>query len=134
MQWRRRAHQGVMALYACAVLGSAAMVAGPALHDAKIHAAPGRGVATVTDQTWLRTYIDYETEDGRLVSPRDGVLYPTGLGPGQQVWVTYSKQNNELVKVEGRGWALSLIPALSVLAVSTLLAALAWFAVGRWVP
>lgn len=134
LQWRRRAHQGVMALYACAVLGSVAMVAGPALHDATIHADPGRGIATVTDQTWLRTYIDYETEDGRLVSPRDGVLYPTGLGPGQQVWVTYAKQNNELVKVEGRGWALSLIPALSVLAVSTFIAALAWFAVGRWVP
>lgn len=131
MRWRRRAHQAVMALYGCAVLGCVAMVAGPALHDAQIHANPGRGVATVTDQTRLRTYVEYETEDGRLVSPREGVLYPSGLGPGQQVWVTYAKNNTDLVKVEGRGWALSLIPALSVLAVATIIAALAWLAVGK---
>ena len=38
MRWRRRAHQVVLALYAFATLGSAAMVAGPALNDARIQA------------------------------------------------------------------------------------------------
>ena len=36
MRWRRRAHQVVLALYAFATLGSAAMVAGPALNDAPV--------------------------------------------------------------------------------------------------
>lgn len=134
MRWRRRAHQVVLALYAFATLGSVAMVAGPALNDARIQANPGRGTATVTETGPMRTFVEYQTEDGQLVSPPRGLLYPTGLGEGQQVWVTYDKTDPDLVKVEGRGWALALTPALSAWAVATLVAAGAWFAVGRWVP
>jgi len=134
MRWRRRAHQVVLALYAFATLGSVAMVAGPALNDARIQANPGRGTAIVTEAGPMRTFVEYQTEDGQLVSPPRGLLYPTGLGEGQQVWVTYDKTDPDLVKVEGRGWALALTPALSAWAVATLVAAGAWFAVGRWVP
>lgn len=134
MRWRRRAHQVVLALYAFATLGSVAMVAGPALNDARIQANPGRGTAIVTEAGRMRTFVEYQTEDGQLVSPPRGLLYPTGLGEGQQVWVTYDKTDPDLVKVEGRGWALALLPALSMWAVATLVAAAAWFAVGRWVP
>lgn len=134
MRWRRRAHQVVLALYAFATLGSVAMVAGPALNDARIQANPGRGTAIVTEAGPMRTFVEYQTEDGQLVSPPRGLLYPTGLGEGQQVWVTYDKTDPDLVKVEGRGWALALLPALSTWAVVTLVAAGAWFAVGRWVP
>ena len=134
MRWRRRAHQAVLALYAFATLGSVAMVAGPALNDARIQANPGRGTAIVTEAGRMRTFVEYQTEDGQLVSPPRGLLYPTGLGEGQQVWVTYDKTDPDLVKVEGRGWALALTPALSPWAVATLVAAGAWFAVGRWVP
>lgn len=134
MRWRRRAHQVVLALYAFATLGSVAMVAGPALNDARIQANPGRGTAIVTEAGPMRTFVEYQTEDGQLVSPPRGLLYPTGLGEGQQVWVTYDKTDPDLVKVEGRGWALALLPALSMWAVATLVAAGAWFAVGRWGP
>lgn len=134
MRWRRRAHQVVLALYAFATLGSVAMVAGPALNDARIQANPGRGTAIVTEAGRMRTFVEYQTEDGQLVSPPRGLLYPTGLGEGQQVWVTYDKTDPDLVKVEGRGWALALLPALSMWAVATLVAAAAWFAVGRWGP
>ncbi len=134
MRWRRRAHQLVLALYACAVLACAAMVLGPMLNDASIDSNPGRGIATVTDTSRLRTYIEYIDEDGNLVSPQGGLLYPTGLGQGQQVWVTYAKSDPDLVKVEGRAWTLALSPALSTLAVATLVAAAAWFAVSRWIP
>lgn len=133
MRWRRRAHQLVLALYACALLGCVAMVVGPLLNDASIAANPGRAIATVTD-TGLRTFVQYTDEDGQVITPRGGLLYPTGLGEGQQVWVTYAKDNPDLVKVEGRAWTLSLIPALSVWAAATLLAVAAWFAVSRWVP
>ncbi|WP_269508437.1 DUF3592 domain-containing protein [Corynebacterium faecium] len=134
MRWRRRAHQVVLALYAFATLGSVAMVAGPALNDARIQANPGRGTAIVTEAGRMRTFVEYQTEDGQLVSPPRGLLYPTGLGEGQQVWVTYDKTDPDLVKVEGRGWALALLPALSMWAVATLVAAAAWFAAGRWAP
>ena len=126
MRWRRRAHQVVLALYVFATLGCVAMVGGPALNDAHIHADPGRGTATVTEAGRMRTFVEYQTEDGQLVSPPGGVLYPTGLGEGQQVWVQYAQDNPDLVKVEGREWTLAIIPALSVGVVATLITAVLW--------
>lgn len=131
MRVRRRLQQLVLALYAAAILAAAAMVLGPAINDARIHADPGRGIATVVRVEGSRTTVEYEGEDGKLYSPRTGLLYPSGLGEGQRVWVTYAKSDPDLVKVEGRGWALSLLPAASVAVVATLLAAAAWTAVTR---
>ena len=90
---RHRLQQLVLALYAAAMLGVVAMVAGPMINDATIHADPGRGRATVTNVTLVRTSVEYQDEEGRLYSPQVGLLYPTGLGEGQQVWVTYAKSN-----------------------------------------
>ena len=39
------------------------------------------------------------------------------------MWVTYAKDNPDLVKVEGREWTLSIIPSLSVALVTTVIAA-----------
>ena len=132
INWRRRLLQLVLVLYACAMLGAVAMVAGPALNDARIMATPGRGMATVTQVGLLRTSVEYQDEQGRYHSPRYGLLYPTGLGEGQRVWVTYAKTDPELVKVEGRGWNLALIPALSVALVSTGAAVGAYTGVNAW--
>lgn len=126
---RRRLHQLIIVLYACAMLGSIAMVAGPAYNDYAISRDPGRGIATVTGVSWTRTSVDYQDEAGDFHSPQRGLLYPSGLGDGQQVWVTYAKRNPDIVKVEGRGWTLAIVPALSVGAVSTLIAAAAWLGV-----
>ena len=130
INWRRRLLQLVIALYACAMLGVVAMIAGPALNDARIMQSPGRGMATVTEVGALRTSVEYQDEQGRYHSPRYGLLYPSGLGEGQRVWVTYSTADPGLVKVEGRGWTLAIIPALSVAVVSTLVAAAALYGVG----
>lgn len=127
----RRGRQLVLLLYVAALLGAVAMVIGPALNDRTIGADPGRALATVTDTGWLRTTIDYRDEDGIYHSPPTGLLYPTGLGEGQRVWVTYAKSDPDLVKVEGREWTLSIIPALSVALVTTVIAAVLWWAVGR---
>lgn len=134
IQWRRRAQQVVLALYACAILGVVAMVAGPALNDWLIMRDPGRGMGTITGVSAVRTAVEYQDEAGRLHSPPAGLLYPTGLEEGQRVWVTYAKQDPNLVKVEGRGWALSLLPAGSVFVVATLVAAGLWKLVGRLTP
>ncbi|MDO5512335.1 DUF3592 domain-containing protein [Corynebacterium sp.] len=127
----RRGRQLVLLLYVAALLGVVSMVLGPALNDRAINADPGRALATVTGTSWLRTTIDYRDEDGIYHSPPTGLLYPTGLGEGQRVWVTYSKADPDLVKVEGREWTLSIIPALSVALVTTVVAAVLWWAVGR---
>lgn len=129
MTARRRLHQLIIVLYLCAMLGSVAMVAGPALNDYTIARDPGRGIATVTGTGLTQTSVDYQDEDGRFHSPQRGLLYPSGLGDGQQVWVTYARSNPDIVKVEGRGWTLAVIPALSVGAVSTVVAAAAWLGV-----
>ena len=129
---RRRAHQLVLVLYIFAVLGCAAMVIGPALNDRTINNNPGRALATVVDVGTLRTSVEYQGDDGRLHSPKTGLLYPSDLGEGQRVWVTYAKDNYDLAKVEGRKWTLSLIPALSTLAVASAIAAGLWWLVSRW--
>ncbi|WIM68047.1 DUF3592 domain-containing protein [Corynebacterium breve] len=128
---RRRLHQLIMVLYASAMLGSVAMVMGPVINDVVIMSDPGRGMATVTGVSPVRTAVDYQDETGRYHSPPQGLLYPTGLGEGQRVWVTYAKSNPDLVKVEGRTWRLAVVPALSVAVVSTVIAAAAWVAVTR---
>ena len=134
IQWQRRAGQLVLGLYLAAMLGAVAMVGGAAMNDARIMADPGRGIATVTGVSAMRTSIEYQDAEGRHFSPPSGLLYPSGLGEGQQVWVTYAKSDPNLVKVEGRGWALSLIPAASVAVVATIVFAAAWLAVRRGVP
>ncbi|MFC6317276.1 DUF3592 domain-containing protein [Corynebacterium gerontici] len=129
---RRRAHQFVLVLYIFAVLGCVAMVLGPALNDRTINQNPGRALATVVNVGTIRTSVEYQGDDGRLHSPKAGLLYPSGLGEGQRVWVTYAKDNYDLVKVEGRRWTLAFIPALSCLAVASAIAAGLWLLVSRW--
>lgn len=126
---RRRLHQLIIVVYLCAMLGSLAMVAGPAYNDHMIERDPGRGIATVTGVGLTHTSVDYQDEEGRFHTPQRGLLYPSGLGEGQQVWVTYAKRDPDIVKVEGRGWTLALVPALSVGVVATAVAAAAWLAV-----
>lgn len=128
---RRRARQLVIVIYIAAMLGVCAMVVGPFLNDRTIESNPGRALAQVTAVGAFRTTVDFQDERGIYHSPASGLLYPTGLGEGQRVWVTYAKTDPELVKVEGRKWTLSIIPALSVGAVATILGAVLWLGVGK---
>ncbi|GAA1470850.1 hypothetical protein CFELI_01505 [Corynebacterium felinum] len=113
---KRRAIQAVLFLYAAAMVGCAAMVIGPALNDWTIESNPGRALAKVTAVTNTKTVVEYQDEEGVYHSPHNGLLYPTGLGVGQRVWINYAKTDPELAKVEGRKWTLALIPAASVFA------------------
>ncbi len=128
---RRRLRQLVLALWLSAMLGAAALLGGAVLNDRAIHSDPGRSLATVTEVTWLRTTVEYQDAEGRYHSPATGLLYPSGLGAGQQVWVTYAKDEPGLVTVEGRRWTLAIVPVLSIAAVSSLLAVAAWAGVAK---
>lgn len=128
--YRRRLYQVILALYMAVLVGCAGMIIGSWLNDRAIESNMGRALATVSDVGWLRTTADFQDADGIYHSPPTGLLYPTGLGEGQQVWVNYAFDNPDLVKVEGREWTLSIIPALSSAVVSTLIAAALWWSVG----
>lgn len=133
MEWsriRRRARQLVIILYVAAILGCTATVMGAFINDRTIANDRGRALAQVTTVGSYRTTVDFQDENGIFHSPATGLLYPTGLGEGQRVWVNYAKSDPELVKVEGREWTLSIIPALSVGALATIIAGLLWMAVG----
>lgn len=120
-----------MVIYLLVQLACAAMVAGPYLNDRAIAAHPGTALARVTGVTATRTTVEYQDAQGIYHQPPGGVLYPGGLGVGQRVRVEYSTANPELVKVAGRTWTLSLIPALSTSAIATLIAAAAIFLLQR---
>ncbi|MDK4232754.1 DUF3592 domain-containing protein [Corynebacterium accolens] len=124
--FRRRLHQLVLAVYVALIVGWVGLVVGPFLNDRAISAQPSRALATVKDVGVLRTTVDFQDSDGIYHAPRQGLLYPTDLGEGQQVWVQYAEDNPDLVKVEGREWTLAVIPALSVAIVSTLAAVGLW--------
>lgn len=132
LRFHRRLTQLVLALYVCLVVGCAAMIVGPVLNDREIADNRGRALARVTSVSAFRTTIDYQDEAGLYHAPRSGVLYPGGLGEGQRVWVEYSQQNPELVRVEGRTWKLALIPAASVFFVSSAVFALLLVLLGWW--
>lgn len=128
---RRRVNQLIVALYAAALLAAVAMVVGPFLNDMKISANPQRSMGTITGVDWMRTAVEYQDADGIYYQPSSGLLYPTGLAEGQQVWVIYAGDNPELVKVEGREWTLAIIPALSVAVVASLIAGGTWWLANR---
>lgn len=125
-QWRRRLHQLVAALCTAGLLGSFAMIGGTAANDRRIESDPGRALATVTGTSLLRTTVEFRDDAGLYQAPSTGVLYPTGLAEGQQVWVQYSRENPDLVKVAGRGWTLSIIPALSIAVLVVVVTLVLW--------
>ena len=126
---RRRIKQTILACYAAAMLGCASLVIGPGINDYIIESDSGRALARVTSVTSTKTIVEFQDDTNTYHSPPGGLLYPTGLGPGQRVWVTYARSNPELVKVSGRKWTLAIIPALSSAAVTTLITSALWFAI-----
>ena len=83
--YRRRLHQLTLALYLAALVGVVGMVIGPALNDHAIAAHPARALATVKDVGMLRTTVDFQDSEGIYHTPKHGLLYPSGLGEGQQL-------------------------------------------------
>lgn len=128
----RIAIRTVLVLWICTLLGCIAMVIGAYLNDRTINAAQGRALGRITAVTAIRTSVEFQDATGILRTPRNGLLYPTGLAEGQRVWVTYALTDPDLVKVEGRTWRLAFLPAGSSLAVGTVIAAGSLLALQRW--
>ncbi len=89
----------------CVVLVFAAL-----RNDQAIAANRGVAAAEVEEVQFDRTIIRFETTEGVLHSPSNGVLYPEGLAEGQLVRIEYDVTEPDLAKVAGRTWVLSLLP------------------------
>ena len=98
------------------------MVVGAYLNDRTINQGQGRALGRITAVTPIRTSVEFQDVTGILHTPRNGLLYPTGVAEGQRVWVTYALSDPDLVKVEGRTWRLAFVPAGSSFVVATLIA------------
>ncbi|MFD5868403.1 DUF3592 domain-containing protein [Corynebacterium sp. NPDC060344] len=125
--WPRRLRQLILFLLICLFVVCAGLVFGAWSDDRAIESDTGRAVASVRHVGALRTAVDFTDETGEFRSPPTGLLYPVGLEEGQRVRVEYDRAEPERVRVEGRGWTLSLIPALSILVVGLLVAAPLWW-------
>ncbi|GGS22429.1 MULTISPECIES: DUF3592 domain-containing protein [Actinokineospora] len=86
------------------------------VEDAAIENHVGRAEAEVVSVAFHRTLVRFTTPDGAEQVPSVGVLYPEHLEEGQVVRVEYDARNPDLVRVAGRGAALTILPVTSLLA------------------
>ncbi|GAB3009027.1 hypothetical protein GCM10017788_52750 [Amycolatopsis acidiphila] len=79
-------------------------------NDEAITSHLGAANAEVDSVSWDRTIIRFDTPDGIVHIPANGVLYPGGLVAGDLVRVEYDTANPELARVAGRTATLTLLP------------------------
>lgn len=127
----RRGKQLVAAFAAFTTAVCLGMVATAALNDYRIGRDQAFATADVVNVGVLRTTVRFPDEYGVYHQPDRGLLYPIGLEAGQRVRVEYQKSEPRNVKVQGRGWTLAWIPALSSLVVAMVLSGGLWLLV-RW--
>lgn len=123
----RRLRQLILFLLICLFVVAGGLVYGSWADDRAIEADTGRAVAAVRHVGALRTAVDFIDETGEFRSPPTGLLFPVGLEEGQRVRVEYDRAEPERVRVEGRRWTLSVVPALSIVVVGLIVAAPLWW-------
>ncbi|AHI01666.1 hypothetical protein [Kutzneria albida] len=105
------------------------LVVGAWRDDKWIESRPGVQTAEVLSTAFDRTVVRFNTPDGAVHIPIDGVLYPQGLSAGQLVRVEYdSLHPDALVRVAGRTYTLTFLPVGMILAITWAIAAgLIWW-------
>lgn len=126
----RRARQVVVGLWLATLVMCVAMVGGAVRNDLSIARDTGYAQAEVTGITSTRTMVRFQAQDGQFYSPTTGVLYPFGLEVGNRVEVEYRLSDPTLVKVAGRTWVLSLLPAGSTAAGASVVAIVLLYGLG----
>lgn len=114
-----------MILTAVVTLQSVLLIAGAWRNDITIESNMGVAAAEVRDAGPRRSTIEFVTPDRVTYRPELGVLYPSELENGMRIYVEYDRANPDLVRVQDRNAALSIIPATSVAVVAWLVAAAA---------
>ncbi|GAA4620882.1 DUF3592 domain-containing protein [Saccharopolyspora hordei] len=112
-----RAARGVLVVGVLMTAMGLSIIIACFINDRTIEEARGEAVAEVVDTSLTRTVVRFNTDEGRVYIPPNGVLYPEDLQTGQTVRVEYDSRNPDLVRVAGRGATLSFLPVGSLLAV-----------------
>ncbi|MEO8814382.1 MAG: DUF3592 domain-containing protein [Mycobacterium sp.] len=119
----RWARIGVLILVAVVTLQSALLVAGAFRNDIAIESDMGVAEAEVLSAGPRRSAIEFVTPERITYRPELGVLYPSELSTGMQIYVEYDRKNPDLVRVQHRTAALSIIPAGSIAVLAWLIGA-----------
>lgn len=120
----RRVHQLLLAIVLGTLVMCTLLVLASYVDDRRIDGDMRSTTATVISTSWTSTSIRFRDEEGNYQTPRRGLSYPTGLEVDQRVLVEYEKGNPDNVRVAGRRWTLSLIPAFSTALVVSVVVAL----------
>lgn len=123
---------GVLAIAASMLVFAIFMVVGCFMSDLHIDRHYATTYARVEAVESNAAYVSFVDRSGRVINPDRGVFYPTGVHPGQQVRIDYDATNPNFVRISGRNWTLSLIPALSVLVCVLPWCLLAFAVLGRY--
>jgi hypothetical protein len=121
----RRIRIGIVVVACLVTLQSALMVLGAWRNDRQIERHMGVAAAEVLSAGPRRSTIEFVTPDRVTYRPELGVLYPSELEPGMNIYVEYDVNNPDLVRVQDRNASLAIIPAGSIAVVGWLAAAAA---------
>ena len=84
-------------------------LAGAFIDDVRISSHRATTAASVLDgSTYLRTVVQFTDDKGLLNTP--AVFYPSGLTPGESIYVEYDTSNPTRVRVAGRSAVDGILP------------------------
>ncbi|WP_448454128.1 DUF3592 domain-containing protein [Mycolicibacterium phlei] len=119
----RRIRLGIVIVACLVMLQSVLMVLGAWRNDRQIERHMGVAAAEVLSAGPRRSTIEFVTPDRITYRPELGVLYPSELETGMNIYVEYDTNNPDLVRVQHRNASLAIIPAGSIAVVGWMVAA-----------
>ncbi|WP_422742197.1 DUF3592 domain-containing protein [Mycobacterium sp. WMMD1722] len=121
----RRIRIGVVIVALLVTLQALLLVLGAWRDDRQIERNMGVAEATVLSAGPRRSTIEFVTPDRVTYRPELGVLYPSELETGMQIYVEYDRNDPDLVRVRDRNASLAIIPAGSIAVLGWLVAGVA---------
>ncbi len=125
--WLKIGRRCVLAVAVVITVLCAGLLLAAIRNDQAITGNLGTATAEVDAVAWDRTIIRFETPDGIVHSPSNGVLYPAGLVAGDLVRIEYDATDPDLARVAGRTATLTLLPLGTTILITWVVAgAVAW--------
>ena len=128
----RWAKTGVWIFAGIIALQAVLLVAGAWRNDHQIERHMGVAEAEVLSAGPRRSTVEFVTPDRVTYRPELGVLYPSELATGMRIYVEYSRDNPNLVRVQNRNASLAIIPAASTAVAGWLICAAILAGLVRW--
>ncbi|MDQ0377699.1 DUF3592 domain-containing protein [Amycolatopsis thermophila] len=121
--WLKVGRRCVLAVAVVITVLCAGLLLAAIRNDQAITSRLGTATAEVDAVAFDRTIIRFETPDGIVHIPPNGVLYPSGLTAGDLVRIEYDAADPDLARVAGRTATLTLLPLGTTVLITWLVAA-----------